>query len=152
MLRAGQVLPTVVKRRRPPFGVPIPDTFGLPRWVDPSLDVVLAAAAMARTRNLSFLLILAAPLLLGGCVGGAAAILLQVGAGLASGSTLLKNEFNCSLASMDSCVMPRFTTLDPVAGALTGQTVQPTARAIPRQPLVIRTMEPVWSPGDPRGR
>jgi hypothetical protein len=49
---------------------------------------------------------LVALLSLGGCGVGAIPVVLQVLAGAASGSTLLKNEFNCSLADTSQCTMP----------------------------------------------
>ncbi len=49
----------------------------------------------------------AALLTLSAC--GGFPIALQVVAGLASASTLLKNEANCSLADISACTLPRLT-------------------------------------------
>lgn len=54
-------------------------------------------------------------------------ILLGVLAGLASGSTLAKNEFNCSLAALAECTAPHLVLPGMVA---------PTPRA-PVQPAVV---------------
>ncbi len=50
-----------------------------------------------------FALVLLLPIC--GCAG--VPIALQVMAGLASASTLAKNEANCSLVELDKCTLPR---------------------------------------------
>ena len=103
-------------------------------------------------------LVLAAPLLLGGC-GGALPMVLSAAGGL---MTVLKDGMDIDVAWHQ--MTPGKT---PIATALTGQLVMPAPpapQAVPQtwpapgydpyalahQP--IRTMEPVWSPGDPRSR
>ena len=60
-------------------------------------------------------LVVAAALLLSlnGC-----ALILPILAGLASGSTLLKNEANCSLVDLASCSMPHLTAPEILTRAL----------------------------------
>lgn len=77
-----------------------------------------------------FALAAAVSFMLGGC--GAVPALIQAGAALASASTLLKNEANCSLVAISDCTMPHLGAAVPTPPATPGMAViVPTPVATP---------------------